>query len=261
MRTHCAVIPVFIVFFASAAIVRASMDFESTNSATKGRLPEISRHSLIQGKRAAASTRVLKLRGPADMHTVDAIDEHEERGMLSNIVALASKASPSATNKLLLSVNKRPDKMFNLLGLGKGLDSTSKLRQWLRYTEKYKAKHGGGGFTDSWVISLLLEKTTDIDLALLIPSIKNVADLKTFGAKLESSLYQKWISIGTQPAKIKELLDQKRVSQVNENIATTYAKAYVRHLSDTLTGEALTKLRSLSPNHAVGMLMIQKVLW
>ncbi|KAG3159021.1 hypothetical protein PC128_g21370 [Phytophthora cactorum] len=237
------------------------MDVESTNSATKGRLPEISRHSLIQGKRAAASTRVLKLRGPADMHTVDAIDEHEERGMLSNIVALASKASPSATNKLLLSVNKRPDKMFNLLGLGKGLDSTSKLRQWLRYTEKYKAKHGGGGFTDSWVISLLLEKTTDIDLALLIPSIKNVADLKTFGAKLESSLYQKWINIGTQPAKIKELLDQKRVSQVNENIATTYAKAYVRHLSDTLTGEALTKLRSLSPNHAVGMLMIQKVLW
>ncbi|KAG6944177.1 hypothetical protein JG688_00017228 [Phytophthora aleatoria] len=72
---------------------------------------------------------------------------YEERGGLSKLVTLASKASPSATNTFLMRLDKMPDQAFTLQGRKEARHQ--QVIPVVTLYEKYRAKHGDDGFADS----------------------------------------------------------------------------------------------------------------
>ncbi|ETP25982.1 hypothetical protein F441_01205, partial [Phytophthora nicotianae CJ01A1] len=224
-----------VFFLASANFVRASMENKNIASPNE-----------ISSNRAAAATRVLESHSAADIRKVDDIDEYEERGGLSKLVTLASKVNPSGTNAVLLGLNKRPDRVFTLFGVGKKLDNKQEVFNWLRFTGKYQAKHGGeDSFPSSNILSLLRSgEKADAKLALLIQSVKQVRDIKELGRNMEKALYSEWFAKKLRPVHIRKLLADSRGSapDVVKQIVENYAWRYVKLLGEKLTKEELEKL-------------------
>ncbi|KAF4040466.1 RXLR domain-containing protein WY [Phytophthora infestans] len=198
MVCQYALLLVFVVLFVSSA---EPMSLRKNGFA---RPSGISHRSPTQNMRVAVTPRAQEHK-VADVHFMVDNDQNEERGGLSKIMSLASKASPSAANKLLLGLRKNPQQVFAIMGLGKKLDNR-KLLQWLRYTVEYRAKHGDAIFTDANVLSLLRKGRTDGEVRLLIHSIRESPDLDKLGKGMERSLYGEWFAKKLRPAHVKNLL-------------------------------------------------------
>ncbi|OWZ03247.1 Avirulence (Avh) protein [Phytophthora megakarya] len=114
---------------------------------------------------------------------------------LSKITELMSKITlaQSLENKLWLSFQTNPKKVFKLLRLGESagkLDDNLTFFQWLNYVNMYRDKKGEDYFSDYGLFKLLKDSRPETELLTVLQSMKRIPDMKTRAESMQLYLFE-----------------------------------------------------------------------
>lgn len=163
------------------------------------------------------------------------------------------RASPPAIHSWLdavwLGAGETPQSVFNILRLGKTpLADRHQFLQWLRFTEKYKAKMGASSYSDRQTLNFLLKGrlTPDVNLAGFSSRLTRL-DLKRLGDSLERNLFRRWMAT-VEPKGIARLvnIEDSITERFKSDPGYKVLEAYTLRFAAEKNGkETLAKVREL----------------
>ncbi|GMF33549.1 unnamed protein product [Phytophthora fragariaefolia] len=171
---------------------------------------------------ADISNRLLTSAGPitVDDTSYTHTNYREERGPdgawvsrlaeADNKVWKLQKFDMKLSEKIWFMMRKDPKDLFKTFDIvyntWKKIDRSKRTVQWFRFVKTYRAKYGGGSFTEYDMYTLLRTKVPDEKLAIVFESMKQIPDLKSLAETMQKYQLQLWIDRGETPISIRKML-------------------------------------------------------